>query len=246
MRLDLFLFENGYVKSRSKAKELIEKSAVKVDGKIITKPSFDVDSASIEIDDSSMPFVGRGGFKLEAALDHFCIDVSGLRCIDVGASTGGFTDCLLQRGAEHVLAVDCGHGQLDPDLACDERVSQLEGFNARNLSPAETDELFDLAVMDLSFISQTLIHTPLSSVLKKGATFITLIKPQFEAGRKSLSNKGIVKNESDRKAALKRVFESADATGFSLKGYIESPIKGGDGNTEYLAVFIYNGKEYLS
>ncbi|MBR6534476.1 MAG: TlyA family RNA methyltransferase [Clostridia bacterium] len=246
MRLDLFLFENGYVKSRSKAKELIEKSAVKVDGKIITKPSFDVDSASIEIDDSSMPFVGRGGFKLEAALDHFCIDVSGLRCIDVGASTGGFTDCLLQRGAEHVLAVDCGHGQLDSELACDERVSQLEGFNARNLSPAETEELFDLAVMDVSFISQTLIHTPLSSVLKKGATFITLIKPQFEAGRKSLSNKGIVKSESDRKSALKKVFESADATGFVLKGYIESPIKGGDGNTEYLAVFIYNGKEHLS
>ena len=192
-----------------------------------------------------MPFVGRGGFKLEAALDHFNVEVKGLRCIDVGASTGGFTDCLLQRGAAYVLAVDCGHGQLDPGLACDERVSQLEGFNARNLSPYETGELFDLAVMDVSFISQTLIHLPLSSVLKKGAMFITLVKPQFEAGRKSLSNKGIVKSETDRKSALKKVFESADASGFVLKGYIESPIKGGDGNTEYLAAFVFNGKERL-
>lgn len=239
MRLDLFLFENGYVKSRSRAKELIEKGSVKVDSKIITKPAFDLESGVIEIEESSMPFVGRGGFKLEAALDQFEIDVLSLRCIDIGASTGGFTDCLLQRGADYVLAVDCGHGQLDPKLATDERVFQLEGFNARNLSPDETGELFDLAVMDVSFISQTLIHPALSSVLKDGAIFVTLIKPQFEAGRKSLSNKGIVKNESDRKSALNKVFESAQANGFTLKGYIESPIKGGDGNIEYLAVFTF-------
>ncbi|MBQ4054506.1 MAG: TlyA family RNA methyltransferase [Clostridia bacterium] len=245
MRLDIFLCENNYVKSRSKAKELIEKGSVMVDGRVVAKPSFDIEVGKIEIDETAMPFVGRGGLKLEAALDAFDIDVKDLRCIDVGASTGGFTDCLLQRGASHVLAVDCGHGQLDRDLANDRRVSQLEGFNARNLSIEATGEYFDVAVMDVSFISQTLIHAPLASVLKKNAPFVTLIKPQFEAGRKSLSNKGIVKNESDRKAALNKVFESAGANGFSLIGHIESPIKGGDGNTEYLAAFVYNGKEAL-
>ncbi len=246
MRLDIYLSENGYVKSRSRAKELIEKGSVKVNGVVVTKPSFEVENPDIELDESSMPFVGRGGFKLEAALDNFKIDVSGLRCIDIGASTGGFTDCLLQRGAEHVLALDCGHGQLDPALACDERVSQLDGFNARNLSFEATGECFDLAVMDVSFISQTLIHAPLASVLKNGARFVSLIKPQFEAGRKSLSKKGIVNKESDRKAALEKVFLSAIANGFQLFGYMESPIKGGDGNIEYLAVFIFNGKEPLN
>lgn len=246
MRLDVYLFENGYVKSRSRAKDLIEKGFVKVDGAVVTKSSLDVACPAIELDENSMPFVGRGGFKLEAALNQFGIDVTGARCIDVGASTGGFTDCLLQRGAEHVLALDCGHGQLDPVLASDARVSQLEGFNARNLSLDITGERYDLAVMDVSFISQTLIHSPLASVLKPGAYFVSLIKPQFEAGRRCLSKKGVVTKESDRKTALDKVFLSADANGFKLIGYIESPIKGGDGNTEYLAVFVFRGKEPLN
>lgn len=245
MRLDTYLAENSFVKSRSLAKALIEKGAVKVNGKVTVKPSFDVEEPNIEIAEDAMPFVGRGGFKLEAALDCFDIDVSGLRCIDVGASTGGFTDCLLQHGASHVLSVDCGYGQLAPELKADERVSQLEGFNARNLCPETTGEFFDLAVMDVSFISQTLIHSALASVLKSGAKFVTLIKPQFESGRKSLSNKGIVKKETDRKAAIDKVLLSASVNGFTFVGKMESPIKGGDGNTEYLAFFIFNRKEPL-
>lgn len=243
MRLDLYLAESGIVKSRSRAKELIEKGTVKVDGRVVTKPSLDVVSPDVEIADDAMPFVGRGGFKLEAALDHFNIDVSDLCCIDIGASTGGFTDCLLQRGAAQVYAVDCGHDQLAPELVGDLRVTQLDGFNARNLSVESVGETFDLAVMDVSFISQTLIHSPLSSVLRDKAVFITLIKPQFESGRKSLSNKGIVQKEADRKAAVDKVVSSAEANGFILLGLIESPIKGGDGNTEYLAAFNFCRKE---
>ena len=237
MRIDIYLVENGFCESRSRAARLISEGKIVLDGRSVTKASLDVDGGEhrVEITEPDR-FVGRGGLKLEGALEHFGIDVKGLRCIDVGASTGGFTDCLLQRGAAHVCAVDSGRGQLHPKLLEDIRVTSLEGFNARELD-AESFGCFQLAVMDVSFISQTLIHQPLSSVLSDGALFISLIKPQFEAGKSALGKGGIVKKPSDREAAVRRVIESCESCGLEAVGIIRSPILGGDGNREYLAVF---------
>ena len=237
MRIDVYLVENGFCESRSRAARLISEGKVVLDGKSVTKASLDVsgDGHSVLITEEER-YVGRGGLKLEGALSRFAIDVAGKKCIDVGASTGGFTDCLLQSGAAHVCAVDSGRGQLHKKLLEDERVTSLEGFNARELDP-ESFGHFDLAVMDVSFISQTLIHRPLSNVLHQGAIFISLIKPQFEAGKSALGKGGIVKKPDDRYAAILRVIESASQCGFSLEGIMRSPIDGGDGNREYLAVF---------
>ena len=152
-------------------------------------------------------------------------------------STGGFTDCLLQNGAKSVCAVDTGRGQLHDKLLCDDRVISIEGFNARGLNPEEFG-FFDIAVTDVSFISQTLLHAPIASVLSDGALFISLIKPQFEAGKSALGKNGIVKKTRDREAAVLRVVESASLCGLTLNGLIRSPIEGGDGNREYLALFI--------
>lgn len=237
MRIDLYLVEKGFCESRSRAARLIAEGKIVLDGKSVTKASFDVDEGEHKIEITELDrFVGRGGLKLEGAIERFDIDVEGKRCIDVGASTGGFTDCLLQHGAAHVCAVDSGRGQLHTKLLEDIRVTSLEGFNARALTPKEFG-YFDVAVMDVSFISQTLIHKPLSAVLKDGAVFITLIKPQFESGKSALGKGGIVKKASDRYAAVIRVLDSATICSFQLLGVIRSPIDGGDGNREYLAVF---------
>lgn len=237
MRLDVYLVENGFCESRSRASRLIGEGKILLDGKIAVKAGQEVSCGehTVEITEADK-FVGRGGLKLEGALDAFGIDVSGKKCIDVGASTGGFTDCLLQRGAAHVCAVDSGRGQLHAKLMSDIRVTSVEGFNARELSP-ETFGVFEIAVMDVSFISQTLIHKSLRSVLSEGAYFVGLIKPQFEAGKSALGKGGIVKSPTDREAAIKRVIESAAISGFELVGVVRSPIEGGDGNIEYLAAF---------
>ena len=237
MRIDAYLAVNGLAKSRTAAKQLIEAGMVKADGQTVAKPSFEVVGQKIEVTGELTPYVSRGGLKLEAALDRFGLDVAGKRCVDVGASTGGFTDCLLQRGAASVLCVDCGHGQLAPKIASDPRVCSLEGFNARDLSPESAGGRFEVCVMDVSFISQTLIHPAIRSVIESDGSFVSLIKPQFEAGRAALSSKGVVRNEKIRRAAVERVCESARSCGFELIGVIDSPIKGGDGNKEYLAVF---------
>ena len=237
MRIDLYLVEKGFCESRSRAARLISEGKIVLDGRTVSKASLEVGDGehSIEITERDR-YVGRGGLKLEGALEHFGISVEGLRCIDVGASTGGFTDCLLQRGAKHVCAVDSGRGQLHKSLLEDIRVTSLEGFNARELDP-ESFGRFDAAVMDVSFISQTLIHAPLASVLNDGAVFISLIKPQFEAGKSALGKGGIVKKPCDRAAAVSRVIESCEGCGLELLGVIRSPILGGDGNREYLAAF---------
>ena len=237
MRLDLYLVENGFCESRSRASRLIGEGKVLLDGKVAAKAGQEVSGGDhcVEITEEDR-FVGRGGLKLEGALVHFGIDVFGKKCIDVGASTGGFTDCLLQHGAAHVCAVDSGRGQLHPRLLDDIRVTCVEGFNARELTPDEFG-YFDIAVMDVSFISQTLLHSPVFSVLKDGALYISLIKPQFEAGKSALGKGGIVKKASDRELAVKRVLESASLCGFEVLGVTSSPIEGGDGNREYLAVF---------
>lgn len=238
MRADTFLAQNGYAESRTRAARLISEGKIVIDGKIVQKASEDIpDGKHTVVIKELDPYVGRGGLKLEAALEHFKIDVAEKKCIDIGASTGGFTDCLLQKGAGFVFAVDSGRGQLHPSLCSDERVINIEGYNARELSRDEFG-VFDVAVMDVSFISQTLIHEGLSDVLDEGAVFIGLIKPQFESGRSALGKKGIVKNEKDRESAIKRVLESAVINSLEPVGLIRSPIKGGDGNVEYLACFI--------
>ena len=237
MRADVFLVENGYAESRTRASRLIEQGCVEIDGKVISKPALDVSFGEHDIVvNNTDRFVSRGGIKLEEALDTFCIDVKGKTCIDVGASTGGFTDCLLQRGACKVYAVDSGRGQLHPRLLGDDRVVNIEGYNARSLSRDELG-MFDIAVMDVSFISQTLIHPALASILSIGGIFISLIKPQFEAGRSAIGKNGIVKSPKDREMAIAKVLSSARACGFEALGLAVSPIKGGDGNIEYLACF---------
>ena len=243
MRIDLYLVEKGFCESRNKASRLIGEGKILLDGKTVNKPSFDVDDGehTVEITENDK-YVGRGGLKLEAALAAFQIDVSGKKCIDVGASTGGFTDCLLQNGAAFVCAVDSGRGQLHEKLLSDIRVTSVEGFNARQLS-SEDFGFFDVAVMDVSFISQTLLHQAVASVLNDGAVFVSLIKPQFEAGKSALGKGGIVKKASDRVEAVLRVLESASLCGFHTAGVIRSPIEGGDGNREYLAMFVKSGSQ---
>lgn len=242
MRIDIYLVENGYCESRNKAARLIGEGKILLDGRAVAKASQDVGDGEhrIEITEQEK-YVGRGGLKLEGALDAFRIDVSGKKCIDVGASTGGFTDCLLQRGARSVCAVDSGRGQLHPRLLEDIRVTNIEGFNARDLD-GDTFGIFDLAVTDVSFISQTLLHMPISRVLSDGALFVSLIKPQFEAGKSALGKNGIVKKAKDREGAVLRVIESASLCGFALEGIVPSPIVGGDGNREYLALFVKGGE----
>ena len=238
MRLDLYLADNALVDSRTDAKNFILAGAVSVDGKVIKKPAFDVSgSEDVLVDKTGKRFVSRGGLKLEGALDSFNIDVSGAMAIDVGASSGGFTDCLLKRGATHVIAVDSGSGQMVELLRCDPRVTVIENFNARYMSADDFEYTPDLAVMDVSFISAKLIIPAVAGVIKPNGKFICLIKPQFEVGRGGLNKKGIVKNDALRKSAVNDVVDFATHCGFELKGLIESPIVGGDGNVEYLAHF---------
>lgn len=239
MRLDVYLTDSNLVDSRTDAKNFILAGAVSVDGRIVKKPAFDVlGDEEITVDKSGKKYVSRGGLKLEAALDAFSIDPIGAMAIDVGASSGGFTDCLLKRGASRVLAVDSGSGQLVDSIRQDDRVVVYENFNARYMTSEDFAYTPDLAVMDVSFISARLIIPAVFSVLKPGGRFVCLIKPQFEVGRSGLNKKGIVKSESLRKRAVDEVVESAVLCGFKLLGLIESPIVGGDGNIEYLAHFI--------
>ncbi len=239
MRLDVFIFERGDANSRTEAKNFISSGAVKVDGKLVTKPSFDVtEEDTVEVDRSSKKYVSRGGLKLEAALLEFKVSPLGKKCIDVGASSGGFTDCLLQNGALSVTSVDSGTAQLSSALKNDNRVTSIENFNARYMSPDDFGgEFFDMAVMDVSFISATYIIPSVRSVLTRGADFICLVKPQFEVGRAALGKGGIVKDEKQRLSALKKVLNFAKTSGFEVVSYIISPIKGGDGNTEFLVRF---------
>ena len=235
MRLDVFLFENGLAKSRSYAKSLIENGNVTVNGKIQKKPSLDVtDTDMVKVTAELYEYVSRGGVKLEGALQSFQVDVSGMVCVDIGASSGGFTDCLLQNGASRVYAIDSGSGQLAESLRKDSRVVNIENFNARNLCGDDLPELCDIAVTDVSFISQTLIIPAAVSVLDENGIYISLIKPQFECGRAGLGKGGIVKSKKVIFEAVKKVISCAADNGLYCKGLIRSPIKGGDGNTEFL------------
>lgn len=239
MRLDVYLSENGYAKSRTEAKNLIISGAVTIQGKNVTKPSYELSElvTDIKVDKSNFKYVSRGGLKLEAAITEFKISAVEKNCVDIGASSGGFTDCLLQNGASRVFAVDSGSMQLVDTLRKDARVSFKENFNARYMDTADFDTELQLAVMDVSFISATHIIPRVYDVLQKGADFVCLIKPQFEVGRDKIGKGGIVKNEKARIKALTDVIEFAKQTGFKFVAYIVSPIVGGDGNIEYLAHF---------
>ena len=238
MRLDSFLFEQGFCQSRTEAKNFVLEGSVSVDGKEIKKPAFAVfGDEEIVIDKSSKKYVSRGGLKLEAALDRFEISVEDVRAIDVGASSGGFTDCLLQKGASHVIAVDSGTMQLSASLRADSRVSVFENFNARYMESEHFEYAPELAVMDVSFISATLIIPAVAKVLAPEGKFVCLIKPQFEVGKSGIGKGGIVKSAALRKEAVDKVVSSAEAVGFETVGVIESPIVGGDGNIEFLAYF---------
>lgn len=244
MRADLYLVTNLYTESRQKAQRFIKNGYVSIDGKTIDRPSAEIDENiehSVKITETeSERYVSRGGLKLEGAMRAFGISAEGLVCADIGASTGGFTDCLLQSGAEKVYAFDSGRSQLHPSLASDPRVISKEGFNARYITEADVGEPVDIAVMDVSFISQTMIIPNLSRLIKDGGRFVTLIKPQFEAGRSALGKNGIVKHKEDRLAAVIKVLKCAAENGLSFDGLIPSPIKGGDGNEEFLASFVLN------
>ena len=238
MRLDLSLCERGLSSSRTEAKELILAAHVSVNGKTVTKPSHDVsDEDSVSVVGEVRKFVSRGGLKLEGAIEIFGLDVSGAMALDVGASSGGFTDCLLRHGAKHVIAVDSGSGQLSESLRRDERVTSIENYNARFMNLSDLEYSPNLAVMDVSFISATLIIPAVYSVLSDNGEFVLLIKPQFEVGRAGIGKGGIVKDEALRKKALSDVTEFAERCGFKLIGTARSPIEGGDGNIEYLARF---------
>ena len=236
MRADIYIFSQGKAKSRQNAKALIESGNVIVDGIKLSKPSQDIDGSiyhQIEIINKPK-FVSRGGEKLDFALNAFAINPYDSVCIDIGASTGGFTDCLLQRGASLVYAIDSGHSQLDPLIKDNEKVISIEKFNARFMEKEDFPCSFDLAVMDVSFISQTLIHQAINNVLKDNGILISLIKPQFECGRNALNSKGVVKKTSDYIYAINRVIDSAMICGFSCIDVTISPIVGGSGNTEFL------------
>lgn len=241
MRFDVYLVEMGCAKSRVRAKELIEGGKVTLDGRTVTKASFAVaDGAhTVEVTEE-LPYVSRGGLKLEAALHAFSIHVDGANALDVGASTGGFTDCLLQHGAASVCAVDAGQGQLDAKLCQDARVRSYEHMNARELMPEMVGGVrFDLIVMDVSFISATYILPRFPALLREGGDAVVLIKPQFEVGRALLGKGGVVRDPAAHKAAILRVVEAAETSGLTAIGLIASPIEGGDGNREFLIRLVH-------
>jgi len=234
MRLDQALVERKLVASRTLAQKLIESGVVTVGGVVTTKTSRKItEGESIEVT-QQMPFVSRGGEKLAHALDFFQINVSGLDCLDVGASTGGFTDCLLQRGTKRIFCVDSGSNQLHATLRSHEKIAFKESFNARFMTPEDLPFAPQLVVMDVSFISQTLLLPAIAGVLAAQGAVVSLIKPQFELSSAELARNGIVRDENLRQKAIDRVKASADELGFKWHGLTESPIQGGEGNREFL------------
>jgi 23S rRNA (cytidine1920-2'-O)/16S rRNA (cytidine1409-2'-O)-methyltransferase len=244
-RIDKLLVERGLADSRTKAQALVMAGLVLVNEQRVAKPSDNTPlDAQIRLkgaDDPSSRYVGRGGVKLEAALREFSIDVRGLACIDVGASTGGFTDCLLQHGAASVVALDVGHNQLDWRLRNDPRITVREGVNARYLRPEDFPIKFDLAVMDVSFISATKVLPAIIPLLADAGRLITLIKPQFEVGRGEVGSGGIVRDPAKHTRVVAEVNQAATELGLHPAGLIESPLQGADGNREFLSLYEKTG-----
>lgn len=240
MRLDVYLVTKGFCDSRSRASELIKSAFVLVDGKTETKASKNVEGCRVELV-GDMKYVSRAGLKLEAALEKFEIDVKGSVCLDVGASTGGFTQCLLNHGAEFVYALDVGRSQLHRSLKNDVRVKDMPGLNARNIGKELFDKKIDVVTMDVSFISQTLIYSTVASILDRDGVFISLVKPQFEAGRENIGKGGIVRESKGLyEDIFKKLSSAAAEHNLAMTKTMESPIKGGDGNREFLACFYFS------
>lgn len=235
MRLDKALVTRGLCRSRGEAQVRIDEGHVTADGRVIRKASEDVSEAAVlTLAESGPRWVSRGALKLDAALTQFALTVEGRQAVDVGASTGGFTQCLLRRGAAHVYAIDIGHGQMAAELSADPRVTLREGVNARSLTSADFPHPFGLIVADLSFISLTLVLPSLAPLLDDNGDLVCLVKPQFEVGVNKLGKGGIVRNAGERESALTRVAERAAVCGLRERGRMESPITGGDGNVEFL------------
>jgi 23S rRNA (cytidine1920-2'-O)/16S rRNA (cytidine1409-2'-O)-methyltransferase len=234
-RLDVAMVERGLVDSRTKAQALVMARRVRVDGAVAAKAGTAVGGdQSIEIVALEHPWVGRGGMKLDRAFEHFAIDVSGLVCADIGASTGGFTDVLLTRGARRVYAIDVGYGQLDQKLREDERVIVMERTNARYLEPEQLEDTIDFTSIDVSFISLEMVLPAVLRIASPSTGLVALVKPQFEAGRENVGKGGIVRDEAVRRSVVEKIVDFTRRLGLSVEGVIESPIRGAEGNVEYL------------
>ncbi len=242
-RLDVYLVSNGLTKSRERAKELIDRAQVLVNGAPAKKAGQNIlDTDKIEITGEQNPYVSRGGLKLEKAILTFSLSLSGKTAMDIGASTGGFTDCMLKNGVLKVYAVDVGSGQLDPILLSDSRVINLEKTNIRYL-PQESAEKVDFISIDVSFISLIQVLPAAKAFLKAGGEIAALIKPQFEAGKKALNKKGVVKDKKVHLEVVKTILSFAESVGLYAKGLTYSPVRGPEGNIEYLALFSENAQD---
>jgi 23S rRNA (cytidine1920-2'-O)/16S rRNA (cytidine1409-2'-O)-methyltransferase len=234
-RLDILLVEKGFFASRERAKRAVMAGLVFVDGSRIDKPGTDVPQDSqVLVKEDPVPYVGRGGLKMEKALEYFGIDVTCKTALDIGASTGGFTDCLLKKGAAKVFAIDVGYGQLDWKLRQDSRVVVMERTNIRYVKPEDIGELCDLAVIDVSFISLTLVLPVAVKLLKDGGEIVALIKPQFEAGREKVGKKGIVRDAGVHREVIEKTAKFMHSIGIEVLGLTYSPVTGADGNIEFL------------
>lgn len=245
-RLDVLLVKEGYAPSREKAKAIIMSGNVYVDGQKEDKAGslFDPEKIHMEVRGSGQKYVSRGGLKLEKAVESFGIRLKGLVCMDIGASTGGFTDCMLQNGAAKVYSIDVGHGQLDWKLRNDERVVCMEKTNFRFLTPEEVPEQPDFASVDVSFISLTKILLPARTILKETGEIVCLIKPQFEAGREKVGKKGVVREPEIHEEVIQKIVDYAAFTGFTILDLDFSPVKGPEGNIEYL-LYLRKNKEKI-
>ena len=234
-RLDVLLVEQGYADTRTKAQAIIMSGMVYVDGQKADKPgaSFE-EHVELEVRGATCPYVSRGGLKLEKALCDFGVDPTGYVCSDSGASTGGFTDCLLQKGASKVFAIDVGYGQLDWKIRSDPRVVVMERTNIRYVTPEQLGEPLDLSVIDVSFISLKIVLPVIKTFLKSTGQVLCLIKPQFEAGKEKVGKKGVVREPETHKEVLDRFVELADSLDFKILGLTFSPVKGPEGNIEFL------------
>ena len=234
-RLDVLLVEKGLAESREKAKAIIMSGIVYVDGEKEDKAgSTFSEEVQIEVRGKTLKYVSRGGLKLEKAMEVFPISLEGAVCMDVGASTGGFTDCMLQNGASKVYSVDVGHGQLAWSLRNDDRVVCMEKTNIRYVTPEDIEELVSFASVDVSFISLSKVLPPLRNLLTEEGQVVCLIKPQFEAGREKVGKKGVVREKSTHEEVIRNVLTFTMESGFSILGLDYSPVKGPEGNIEYL------------
>ena len=244
-RLDVYLVEKGLYKTRNKAKLAIENGDILVDDKIIDKVSYQIDeSSTVKILKESIPYVSRGGLKLEKALTTFCVDVSDKICLDIGASTGGFSDCLLKNGAKIVYALDVGTNQLDESLKSNNKIISLENTNFRNIDVEEYKKLrFEFICADVSFISLTYLFDNVSQILNESGCFIALIKPQFEVLKKEHNKNGVVNDKKIHLRVIKNIIEVSNKYNLFLNNLCYSPIRGEkSGNIEYLSLFSFNGK----